>query len=371
MVSNQESLQVGDVYLRNLVDEDGNVLLAAGTEVTEEFLNGLLGEGRRVVRVAAQNPEPELYKEKTRRECVRYLEDSAEMVEDLGDEILAGREVALKEVDSTIEEALALVQSDYCALLSSAIKDLGTSPGKRAVKLSSLAMVVAQEMNYSHRMCMAVGRAGLLCDVALPNDEKPLHQVQPGTTEYDQRLSDYIQHPVRGREMLQYGIPGISQLELVIVAQSHEQCDGSGFPRELRKQLLHPLSRLLNTIDAFLTLTDPDDPESQYMPSDAFAYLVQHALYGAFDLDCVRALVSCAAIYPIGTEVIFEDASVAEVIRSEGKNYMEPIVLFENETRPVSLRHRRLRILAPIDEQDRWRRLRKSTLNQTLWHRAG
>lgn len=371
MVENQDSLQVGDVYLRDLVDEHGVVLLNAGSEVTEEFLHGLIGEGHRVVRVAAQSQTPQLYKEKTRKACVQLLEDSAGLVEDLGDELHAGREISLQEVDSAIEDALGLVQEDYCAMLSSSIKDLGSTPGKRAVKLSSLAMIVAREMNYSQRMCMAIGRAGLLCDVALPNDQVPLHQVPRGTNEFDQRLSDYIQHPVRSRELLQQGIPGISQLELVIVAQSHEQCDGSGFPRELRKQLLHPLSRLLNAVDAFLTLTDPDDPQSKFMPSDAFAYLVQHALYGAFDLDCVRALVSCAAIYPIGTEVIFEDASVAEVIRGEGKQYMEPIVLFENESRPVSLKNRRLRILAPIDEQDRWRRLRKSEIHQTLWHRAG
>jgi hypothetical protein len=184
-------------------------------------------------------------------------------------------------------------------------------------------------------------------------------------------LQRYREHPFRSAEMLEDSF-GMTPEMKVIVSQVHEQCDGSGFPRGLPYQRLHPISRLLNVIDAYLTVIEPHGEDGRgFAPADAVAYLVQQSLYGYFDRECVRGLVATASVYPVGTRVKLDDGSTATVLRSTGDSYLEPVVQMDDSVQSiVDLRFSERMIIAPLDAPNRFRRLTRQKLEQILWTHA-
>lgn len=367
----KNSLSLGDVYAYDLLNEDGEVVLPAGVPVSESLLLHTTQTGYQVLYLASEDREPQPYSDELQRNVETFFEDSPAIVADLSNLIFNGGRISQDELDVTIDQCLESIQRDESVVLSAAIgMSSAHEPSARNVRMSSLAMVTAQVMGYSEADCKAVGRAGLMCDVSISPSQPSLDSIPPETSQYDRALAHYLQHPTRSAELLRRGIEGISDLELVLVTQVHEQSDGSGFPRGLKKHHLHPLSRLLNTIDAFLTLTDPTTPSGKVVPADALAYLVLHSLYGVFDRDCIRALVKTAAIYPIGTEVVLDDQSTGIVMRSGNSDYMEPIVKILETNQMVDLRGNQRMIVGPIADGKNWLRLSKSRLTQSLWTKA-
>ena len=158
----------------------------------------------------------------------------------------------------------------------------------------------------------------------------------------------------------------------MIVGQVHEQCDGSGYPRQLKSARLPVVSRLLNAVDAYLTLIEPMEVgEPGVTPSDALAYLVQQALFGYFDRNCVQALVTAASIFPVGTRVRLDDGTGATVLRSTGPSYLQPVVRLDAPPQSlIDLRFSDRMILQPDESNSRYRRLPKASLVQILWRPA-
>lgn len=73
----------------------------------------------------------------------------------------------------------------------------------------------------------------------------------------------------------------------VIVGESHERFDGTGFPRGLAAWKTHPLSRMLVIADAFCAMTQPSWPHSAKSEEEALREITQGA-GASFDPVLVR-----------------------------------------------------------------------------------
>ncbi len=71
----------------------------------------------------------------------------------------------------------------------------------------------------------------------------------------------------------------------------HEQVDGSGYPRGLRKEQLSQGGKILNLIEAYLSLTDFRSGVG-LIPADAIAYLIKQTSHGVFDLQCMQSFLT-------------------------------------------------------------------------------
>lgn len=366
---NHESLEIGEIFERDLVDSRGRVLLESGNFVSAEFIQDLTDQGCAIVYLSKELSPISRYSSSHMAKLNELFEDSDDLLNAVTQKLNSGESIPIAEIDLPLEQCFESVRSDPCAVLATimASKAQVDNIARRNMRLSSMAMVAAAEMGFSESDCKAIGRAGLLCDVALPEDFLHLDEMPPNSHAYGKALLRYEQHPILGAELLQEGVPGITQLELILVSQVHEQCDGSGFPRRLKKHQLHPLSRLLNLIDAFLTLTEEDRHGRSWVPADALAYMVLHSLYGAFDRDCMQALVAAAAIYPIGTRIVLDDNSTGVVVRSVGADYLDPVIQLDGSSEWIDLRKTQRQIVAPVSIEGAALRLPKSKLDDRLW----
>lgn len=368
------SLKNGQILSADLCDSKGTLLLEAGLPVTESLIRNLAELGIREVYL---NEVPKRESNLTSEFLVPYDHAAQERLEHNYKRItsaLSGFVDELQEGDSTSTEEIEEVVTSY---LQEAIKDSGVvlsscmgldaqeirsrdeALQRRSVRMAMLATVAANKLNLSQADCLISGVIGAIHDISLYGGN------------YLTQDEVYLEHPLRSIDLLRNTF-GMTEQMRIIVGQVHEQCDGSGYPRQLKSARLHLVSRLLNVVDAYLTLIEPmEESKLGVAPSDALAYLVQQALFGYFDRSCVQALVAAASIYPVGTKVRLDDGTIATVVRSTGSSYLQPVVQLDSPERTlVDLRFSDRLILQPDESNTRYRRLSKSLLSQILWRPA-
>ncbi len=374
----QSKLQVGETYTFDLLDNIGSVVLAAGSEVTQEFLDRLHGTGRSRLFVGPSKEENDSlaattvrgnYNSSHTNALASIADDARELLANVAGELAAGHRIDSESIDFLVSGYEAIANEDADVVLAHAMADSQANQvvPMRSLRMCAMSIVGATRMGVPKDERRQVGRAALLHDVSLPfNWPELLSKIRSAPSDLKPAFEEYGMHPFRSADMLRAGLVGVTDLELTIVTQVHEQCDGTGFPRKHKRHILHPLSRLVNVVDAYLTLTDESHPDGGIMPADALAYLVLHALYGAFDRDCVQALVRSAAVYPVGSEVKLSNNETGTVMRSRGGDYLQPIVrLHSPQSETLDLSRSQHHIVAPVGAKGK--RLPKSRIHKPLW----
>ncbi len=269
------SLKPGKVLNADLCDSGGSVLLQAGSPVTRELIQRLAEQGIREVYLDDQRTQSNRppasdfsapYLPLTERQLAQNYERITSALNNFVDELNAGRSTTTDELEEIVANYLQVTMKDAGVVLaacmgldSAEVHSHDQQLQRRSVRMAMLATVTATTMQLSEQDCLSVGLIGAIHDVSL----------------YGQRYSlyddDYYEHPVRSVDMLR-DTYGLSDQMRLIVGQVHEQCDGSGYPHSLKAARLHPLSRLLNIVDAYLTLIEPlEIGEPGFTPSDALA----------------------------------------------------------------------------------------------------
>ncbi len=305
-------LVVGQPLERDLLDPSGRVLLKKGHVLSQKTYDRWteFGFTRVLVDVSADPPPPPAAETSSKllrgystdvlnqcRECVqvatRALDEVVSQLNDPSQAEIEALQAALRTINDTIgQDADAVLYNASCEH-STLAPTRNEALAKRSVLLSTIGSAAATYMGLSESECSALATAGLLHDVALFDEMLSVHLADPASQ--SERDAVMQKHPQLSAEVLSK-VRGITDQVRLIVSQVHEQIDGLGFPRGLSNKHLGIPSRILNLVDAYLTLTDPNSTTA-FVPADALAYLAGQTGSGAFDLDCMRALLGSLSIY--------------------------------------------------------------------------
>jgi HD-GYP domain-containing protein (c-di-GMP phosphodiesterase class II) len=128
----------------------------------------------------------------------------------------------------------------------------------------------------------------LLHDVGLrfvPNEilQKPRHLWSPD----DQ--ATYESHPLRGIEMLR-DIKDIPSDVILIVAEHHENAQGTGFPKKLRDVKVSPLAKIVSLANYFSGLLFGDKSDSRTYTADEAVNYIEDVMGQPFNKQAFLAL---------------------------------------------------------------------------------
>ncbi|MEZ0391321.1 MAG: HD-GYP domain-containing protein [Pseudobdellovibrionaceae bacterium] len=153
------------------------------------------------------------------------------------------------------------------------LKSLPNDDAKHVMTTCMIAMLLCEEMNVNLPQAQEkVAMGALLHDVGLkfvPKEilEKPKHLLTPDEVQI------YEQHPLKSVEMLR-DIKDVPQDVLFIVAEHHENAQGTGFPKKLRDIKISPLGKIVGLADLFSELLFNQKPEGKsFTPDEAVTYI--------------------------------------------------------------------------------------------------
>ena len=369
----KDSMAVGDLELgsicdRDLVDDQGVLLVGRGVEITPTLIAKLRARGvdllhSRTANSRRTSPAPR----RRRRTSAAPLGEVQSTTYDPAQiqhirKLFAAGERAVSELAGSVQRKGGVDLDAAAPHVDSYIEALTEDPdpvvanalvyqedlklARRCVQFSILSLAISEHMEVIGQTKQDIGVAALVHDWGLfdfpPNARFP-HQLT--TAEERER---YQLHPIAAEAMLDTAgsaSPTIKQM----VAQVHELLDGTGFPRRLKADAIPLGARILAVADAFLTMTCPPHGCTRVVPCDAIAYLISAASRGEYSANAVTGLLRTVTMYPIGSVVELSDMSQVRVVRTNGGEYGYPIVeTLSPPTQVIDLKSSELFITRPV-----------------------
>ena len=193
-----------------------------------------------------------------------------------------------------------------------------------ALNTCLLALLVGRELELDPEDLRMVGLASLLHDIGEQRLPSQIRWKTEPLTRPEKSLFEL--HPLYGKEIL-HGLPGVPNIVADIVAQHHENLNGTGYPRRLTDEQILPLAKIIRVVDEYQYLTNPREAQHpRLQPNQALAELYvkrpQH-----LSMKVIIALVRVVSVYPPGTLVELSDGSLAIVLNTSSNESLRPTVM--------------------------------------------
>jgi putative nucleotidyltransferase with HDIG domain len=201
---------------------------------------------------------------------------------------------------------------------------------QHAISVSILSMMIGKKLGLSNQHIKDLGIAGLLHDIGklkIPSQFYTSKDISPA-----KRKFVIEKHPEYSVEFLS-NAPSITDDVKKLIVQHHEYADGSGYPKGLRQEKLHPHSLILSMVNYYEKLCYPYSDTKAKTPSQALSYLFATKKH-MFDGQQLSAFVKSLGIYPPGTYVKLNNGQMGIVITVNTDQLLAPSVMVFDEKIP-------------------------------------
>ena len=217
----------------------------------------------------------------------------------------------------------SMLQADDLAVQLINIKGQSDSRYTHIMNVVVLSMMVARRMDFSEDEMHILGLGTLYHDVGIT--ELP-GQVSKKTTRLTEpEFAIYKRHTLLGASMAQKQ-GRLPRDALRVIAEHHENIDGSGYPRGLVGDQMSRYSKIVSLVNAYDNLTNNLDGGRELTPHEAVSLLYSKEKK-RYDEDVLAVFVSILGVYPPGTFVRLDDARTGIVSSVKKAQLLHPEVL--------------------------------------------
>ncbi len=208
-------------------------------------------------------------------------------------------------------------------------KAMGEDTYYHSLNVSVLAMMLGREVGLNASELSQLGMGAIFHDIG---KMKVPHKVLIKADNPNKAELDFIhQHVAYGVETGQkVGLePGVIRL----IAEHHEQVDGSGYPKGLKEDQIHRLSRILSIVNHYDNLCNPINIINALTPHEALSLMYSKQRV-RFDQKVLGTFIHCLGVYPPGTLVILNNEIHGMVMSVNPAKPLKPGVVIYDESVP-------------------------------------
>lgn len=186
---------------------------------------------------------------------------------------------------------------------------------RHVINVTILSLTLGKGLKLKPEKLSLLFKAGLLFDIGM-------------TKISGSELTNIKQHTALGARILET-LPGIPPEVISVALQHHERRDGSGFPKGLKDQEIHPMARIVGLADTFCNLAQVAPMQRRLSLHET----VQEILQGKslFDENCLRALLENVAFYPKDTWVKLSTGDIGKVVSENKGMPLRPVIKIYSE----------------------------------------
>lgn len=201
------------------------------------------------------------------------------------------------------------------------------------VNVSVLAAAFGVYLGLSAAQLKELGLAGLFHDVGKARIPDAILN-KPGRL----TRAEFLQikrHPLLGRDLL-WNLP-LSESVLRGVSEHHERFDGSGYPKGLAGEAIHPWGNVLALVDVYDAMTSRRSYKDPMLPTRSLAVI--HGMRGRdFPVELAERFIKFLGPYPVGSFVRLTNGEYGFVRNSNPSRPLLPeiLVAFDADMDPLS-----------------------------------
>lgn len=333
-------VNTGEKLARDIVTDNGNVLLRAGRELNNVILERLTKLNIDSIYIEDNLTEDirpsESLDEHTRIQALNTVRHT--MMRAASDPSIESRAAApqLGAVFRDVFRRLLEAMSTHKSMLVN-LADLHVSNDylfNQSINVATLSILMGLSKGYNERQLEELGIGALLVDIGMIRLPQSLwHKDSPLTSEE----RDIIRtHPEVGFQFLRKQ-EGISLISALCAQQHHERYDGEGYPYGLKGEEIHEYAQIIAIADVYSALTSTRLHRQRYTPAEAIEYL--YAMGNShFSMNMLQHFISQIAIYPVASTILLNTGQTAVVYEVKPSLVTRPIIriISEADGSPVS-----------------------------------
>ena len=237
-------------------------------------------------------------------------------------------DVALSDPQAAGQRMAALSRALVDKMLGArelSIRALAQTPGDRAshaLNVGVIALLMGKQCGLPETDLQDLGVGALTHDVGKVELPHRLHKPDEHFTAAETAL--YREHVALGvtlgRRM------GLSPGALLVIAQHHEHCDGSGFPQGLDVNRMSVAARMAALVNRYDNLCHPANIEQALTPHAALSLLFTQG-QSSYDAAILSTFVRMMGVYPPGSVVQLTDDRFAVVESVNAARPLKPKVM--------------------------------------------
>ena len=248
---------------------------------------------------------------------------SIQVVKEFMGNAATGQSIDPKKVQLASKTLTGSVFRNVDALLSlTTLKNYSEHTYTHSVNVSILTLAIAHSAGVSEEEAEVIGVGGLLHDIG--KSKIPLEILdKPGPLTPEERKI-IMSHPLLSEEILKdMGNMPEEAIAIAIAGQHHEKVNGSGYPRGLTGDQMHPFGSMAAVADIYDALTSP----RPYKPGLPPYIALRHVFDGRgreFDEKVVDFFIKNLGIYPMGSFVKLNTGEMGVVIETNPLDSLKP-----------------------------------------------
>ncbi len=311
----------GMILARYIMNAAGQILLAPGAVLTEEYIRKLAA--LEVATIFVKDPDfpdiaaPEYLTVQTQQRALAILDSTMK-------QIARGETFAPDAVDSIaadiVEELLA---KPHLIIHLAGIMTHDDDTLAHSLNCSVYAAILARLAGFSVTRIKEITSGALLHDIGKIWIDKALLHKKGRLTAKEYTIVKM--HPEKGFKALIAKRWELSSLVAHMAWQHHERIDGRGYPRKLKGGEILPYARLLAIADVYEAIT-ANRPYRRAMPPEAVYDVIRSGLGSNLDADFGRLFLSKLAVYIPGMRVALNNGETAIVVSIPPDTPQRPVV---------------------------------------------
>ena len=186
-----------------------------------------------------------------------------------------------------------------------------------------LAINIAASAKYNERQILEIGLGALLHDVGMLLIPEEI-RFKKGRLSKEE-WGEVQKHAVLGLRLLEKK-NNIPDSVLYIAYQTHERENGKGYPNQRMSRFIHSYAKVVQVADVYESLCSWRDYRLPFIPYRAMELLIKMSARNLLSIEFVKAFLSYASLFPIGSMVELSDHRLARVVQANELHQAKPVV---------------------------------------------
>ncbi len=199
----------------------------------------------------------------------------------------------------------------------------GDSPlAESSVNTTIISVFIAQSIRMTAHRINLLAASALLHDVGMMKIPDQVLQKKERLTENEVKVIQT--HPMYSHRIITKTLKYPEEIG-VIAMQHHERWDGNGYPNGLKGEEISLSARILTVADAFEAMVSVRPYRNSMIGYKAMRQLLNDNSR-RFDSRVLKTFIKIMGIYPIGSIVLLNDASIGRVTSTNSDAPLRPVV---------------------------------------------
>ena len=251
----------------------------------------------------------------------------------------SGNDVEMRAIDNICVQLLQELRDFQDKFISFILggEVMGHELAKSSVNTAILSALIAQELHLPNHKINNIVAGALLHDVGMLRLSKGITEKKGGLS--DAEHEQIKSHPLHTSKIVTKELFGPHEVNLIAL-QHHERWDGQGYPDHLLGPAIDIGARIVSVADAFEAMVSKKSYRNPMVGYQAIKNLLSDNSR-RFDPSVIMAFTKIMGIYPIGSIVRLNNASVARVVSVHINAPLRPVVqmLMDENGQSISFRN--------------------------------